>query len=100
MSVMSLRLGKEEIDIISRLSKHKKEAKSEIVRELLRAGWVFYWLKLYSEKKVSLGKMAEELDFSVNEVLDLLSDFGIESQVTYDDYLQGFENLKALKQRK
>jgi len=100
MSVMSLRLGKEEIDIISRLSKHKKEAKSEVVRGLLRAGWVFYWLKLYSENKVSLGKMAEELDFSVNEVIDLLSDFGIESQVTYDDYLQGFENLKTLKQRK
>jgi predicted HTH domain antitoxin len=97
MSVMSLRLGKEEIDIISRLSEHKKEAKSEIVRELLHAGWVFYWLKLYNEKKVSLGKMAEELDLSVNEVLDLLSDFGIESRVTYDDYLQGFENLKALK---
>ncbi|MBM3701194.1 MAG: hypothetical protein FJW68_09845 [Actinobacteria bacterium] len=96
MSVMSLRLGKEEIDIISRLSKQKNEAKSEIARELLREGWVFYWLKLYSAKKVSIGKMAEELDLSVNEVLDLLSDFGIESQITYDDYLQGFENLKAL----
>jgi predicted HTH domain antitoxin len=93
MSVMSLRLGKEEIDIISRLSKQKNEAKSEIARELLRAGWVFYWLKLYSAKKVSIGRMAEELNLSVNEVLDLLSDFGIESQVTYDDYLQGFENL-------
>ena len=97
MSVMSLRLGKEEFDIISRLSKHKKEAKSEIVRELLRAGWVFYWLKLYSEKKVSLGKMAEELDFSINEAIDLLSNLGIKSQVTYDDYLHGFENLKTLK---
>ena len=97
MNVMSLRLGKEETDIISRLSKQKKEAKSEVVRELLRAGWVFYWLKLYSEKKVSMGRMAEELGLSVNEVLDLLSDFGIESQVAYDDYLQGFENLKALK---
>lgn len=34
--------------------------------------------KLYNEKKVSIGKMAQELDLSVNEVLDLLSDFGIE----------------------
>jgi len=97
MSVMSLRLGKEEIDIISRLSKQKNEAKSEIARELLREGWVFYWLKLYSTKKVSIGRMAEELDLSVNEVLDLLSGFGIESQITYDDYLQGFENLKVLQ---
>jgi len=97
MSVMSLRLGKEEIDIISRLSKQKNEAKSEIARELLREGWIFYWLKLYSAKKVSIGRMAEELDLSVNEVLDLLSDFGIESQITFDDYLQGFENLNGFK---
>jgi predicted HTH domain antitoxin len=100
MSVMSLRLGKEEIEIISKLSKYKNEAKSEAARELLREGWVFHWLKLYSEKKVSLGKMAEELGLSVNEVLDVLSDFGIESQITYDDYLQGFENLKTLKWKK
>jgi len=32
-----------------------------------------------------------------NEILDLLSDFGIESQITYDDYLQGFENLKGFE---
>jgi predicted HTH domain antitoxin len=96
MSVMSLRLGKEEVDRISRLSKQKKEAKSEIVRELLHDGWIFHWLRLYSEKKVSIGKMAEELDLSINEVLDLLAEFGIESSILYDDYLLGFENLETL----
>lgn len=100
MSVMSLRLGKKEVDRISRLSKQKKEAKSEVVRGLLHDGWVFYWLKLYSEKKVSIGKMAEELDLSVNEVIDLLAEFGIESSILYDDYLLGFENLKTLDQVK
>ena len=96
MSVMSLRLNEKEIDRISRLSELKKEAKSEVVRELLQEGWVFYWLKLYSEKKVSVGKMAEELNLSVNEVLDLLAEFGIKSSILYDDYLLGFENLKKL----
>ena len=41
-------------------------------------------------------KMAEELDLSINEVLDLLAEFGIESSIRYDDYLTGFENLKKL----
>lgn len=100
MSVMSLRLGKKEVDRISRLSKQKKEAKSEVVRGLLHDGWVFYWLKLYSEKKVSIGKMAEELDLSVNEVIDLLAEFGIESSILYDDYLLGFKSLKTLDQVK
>jgi predicted HTH domain antitoxin len=96
MSVMSLRLNKEEIERISKLSVQKKEAKSEVVRELLQKGWIFYWLKLYSAGKVSVGKMAEELNFSINEVIDLLSEFGIESPIRYDDYLAGFENLKKL----
>ncbi|MCL5771738.1 MAG: ribbon-helix-helix domain-containing protein [Actinobacteria bacterium] len=96
MSVMNLRLNKEEIDRISKLSAQKKEAKSEIIRELLNEGWMFYWLKLYSAGKVSVGKMAEELDLSVNEALDLLAEFGIEFSIRYDDYLSGFENLKKL----
>jgi hypothetical protein len=40
--------------------------------------------------------MAEELNLSINEVLDLFSEFGIESPIRYDDYLAGFENLKKL----
>ncbi|MHB1275662.1 MAG: hypothetical protein ACYCXQ_08545 [Candidatus Humimicrobiaceae bacterium] len=96
MNVMSLRLNKEEIERISKLSSQKKEAKSEVVRELLQEGWIFYWLKLYSARKVSIGKMAEELDLSINEVLDLLAEFGIESSIRYDDYLTCFENLKKL----
>ena len=96
MSVMSLRLNKEEVERISRLSIQKKEAKSEIVRKLLNEGWIFYWLKLYNTGKVSVGKMAEELNLSINEVLDLFSEFGIESPIRYDDYLAGFENLKKL----
>jgi len=96
MVVMSLRLSKEEINRISKLSVQKKEAKSEVARGLLNGGWIFYWLKLYSVGKVSIGKMAEELNLSVNDVLDLLAEFGIESSIRYDDYLAGFENLKKL----
>ncbi|MGM0365019.1 MAG: hypothetical protein ACQEP5_00615 [Actinomycetota bacterium] len=94
MSVMSLRLNREELNRISKLSAQKKEAKSAVVRELLREGWMFYWLKLYSTGKVSIGKMAEELDLSINDVLDLLAEFGIKSSIRYDDYLEAFKNLK------
>ena len=38
--------------------------------------------------------MAEELNLSVSEVLDLLSEFGIESTIRYDDYLLGLQNLR------
>ena len=96
MSIMSLRLSKEEIERISKLSEQKKEAKSEVVRELMQEGWVFYLLKLYRAGKVSIGRMTEDLDLSLNEVIDLLAEFGIESPIRYDDYLLGFENLKKI----
>ena len=41
MSVIGLRLNKKEIERISKLSEQKKEAKSEVIRELLNEGWVF-----------------------------------------------------------
>ena len=39
----------------------------------------------------------EPIHISINEVLDLLAEFGIESSIRYDDYFTGFENLKKLQ---
>lgn len=94
MSVMSLRLNKEEMERISKLSAQKKEEKSTVTRELIDAGWIFYWLKLYRTGKISMGKMAEELGFSISETIDLLTEFGIETPLRYDDYLQGFQSVR------
>ena len=64
-----------------------------------------YWynnymmLKLYRLGKVSIGKMSQKLDISINEALDMLSEFGIESKIRYDDYLAGFENLKGVNEQ-
>ena len=60
----------------------------------LNGGWTFYWFKMYRSGKASIGKMAEELGYSMSEAIDMLAGFGIESPLRYDDYLQGFQNLK------
>jgi len=54
------------------------------------------WLPMTGNLKSYL-TLSGNKNIRTNEVLDLISGFGIESQITYDDYLQGFENLKALK---
>lgn len=56
-------------------------------------GWEFLMLKLYREGKLSLGTLAEKLELSVSETIDMLASFGIESPLDYDDYLKGFETL-------
>ena len=52
-------------------------------------------LKQYRDGRLSLGGLAKSLDLSVGETFDLLAESGIESPVTYEDYLKGFEVLQG-----
>lgn len=94
MSVISLRLKDREIKRINELSKMKHKDKSTVARELIDYGWEFLMIKLYRGGKLSLSALAEKLELSVSEAIDLLSEFGIESPIDYDDYLKGFEAFK------
>lgn len=94
MSVISLRLKEREIKRINELSKTGHKDKSTVARELIDYGWEFLMIKLYKEGKLSLSVLAEKLELSVSEAIDLLSEFGIESPLDYDDYLKGFEAFK------
>jgi len=39
----------------------------------------------------------EELDLSMSETIDLLSEFGIKAPIDYEDYLKGYEALKEMQ---
>jgi predicted HTH domain antitoxin len=91
MSVISLRLKEREMKRINELSKIENKDKSTVARELIDYGWEFLMIKLYKEGKLSLSSLSEKLELSVSEAIDLLSQFGIESPIDYEDYLKGFE---------
>lgn len=67
-----------------------------LIRELLDDGWEFYWIKLYKKSQISIGSLSKNLDKSISETIDILVDLGIESQISYDDFLKGYENLKQI----
>lgn len=94
VEVISLRLGDAERRHIEELSKRHKKDKSTVARELLSQGWIYRWLKLYREGKASLGTVAKELELSLSETLDLLTELGIEAPLDYEDYLAGYETLR------
>ncbi len=94
MSVMSIRLKEREIKRINELSRMTKEDKSTVARQLLDYGWEFLMIKLYREGKLSLNSLARKLELSITETIDLLSEFGIEAPIEYDDYLKGFKVFK------
>ncbi len=93
---MSLRLGEDLIRRIAALSKKKKKDKSAVARELIEYGLRYRMVKLYRERKASLGTVAKALNCSLSEALDLLAEFGVRAPIDYDDYLAGYRSLKKV----
>lgn len=48
------------------------------------------------ECKISIEKVAKELNLSITEAIELLSELGIKSPVTYEEYLEGYKDLKNI----
>jgi hypothetical protein len=49
---------------------------------------------IIKEGKVSLAKLSKMLGITLREAVDLLSSFGLQSPISYDDYLQGMETAR------
>ncbi len=92
---MSIGIEGKGYDIIEELSKLEGEEKSKILEELMELGRIMLALRRYEAGKLSLGKAAEIAGMSLSEFMDLLSEFGIKSRISYEDYLEGFEHLKG-----
>ena len=99
MSVISLRLKDSESKRINELSKTENKDRSSVTRELIDFGWTYLMIKRYREGVISLETLAQKLDISIGDAIDLLTEHGVEAPIAFEDYLQGFETIKELRQR-
>jgi len=95
MGVISLRLKDSELKRIDDLSRIERKDRSTVARELIQYGWELVMLKQYRDGRLSLSSLSKQLEISVSETIDLLSEFGIEAPIAYEDYLKGFEVLES-----
>ena len=100
MPIVSVRIDEKHAAKIRELASRENKDQSTIARELLTYGILHLMIRRYKEGRLSLGKLAQELDQPVGETLDLLADLGVPAPIEYDDYLQGFENLGLNKRTK
>jgi len=91
MPVMSVRLTEQELKRLKALAAEEEREQSSVARELLMDGLKYKMLLSYKDGKVSLAKLGKMLGMTLSEVVDLLSSFGLQSPISYDDYLQGVE---------
>jgi predicted HTH domain antitoxin len=50
----------------------------------------------YRKEEVSLNKAAELAGLPIGRMMAILAEFGVESRIAKEDYLQGLENLSKV----
>jgi len=91
---VSIRMDEENYAFLHRLAKEEKEDLSKAVREVVYKGRVMLAIEKYKKGRASLGKAAELAGLSVGEMIALLAEYGVPSNLETEDYLQGLEHLR------
>jgi predicted HTH domain antitoxin len=90
---MSIRMDQENYQFLTEISKQERSDLSKAVRDLVARGRVLLAVERYKKGDASLGKAAEVAGLSVGQMLTLLAEFGVESRIEKDDYLEGLKHL-------
>jgi predicted HTH domain antitoxin len=95
-NVMTIRLPKEDIEVINQIAKKTDKDKSTTVRELVELGRTYFAITQYKEGIISLGKAAEIAGLTISEMIDLLAKLGIKNSIELEDYLEGQKLAESL----
>ena len=59
-------------------------------------GTILLAVERYKKGKASLGRAAELAGLPVGQMMTILAEFGVESRLEKEDYLQGLKNLQTV----
>src|SRR5579864_1840392 len=93
---MSIRMDRENFEFLNELAKEQRSDLSKAVRDMVTRGRVLFAMERYKKGEASLGRAAELAGVPVGEMMTLLTEFGVESRVEKEDYLQGLKNLQKV----
>jgi predicted HTH domain antitoxin len=93
---MSIRMDRDNYEFLSELTREERSDLSKTVRELVTRGRVLLAIEKYRSGEASLGRAAELAGLPLGQMMTVLADFGVESRVEKEDYVQGLKNLRAI----
>jgi predicted HTH domain antitoxin len=93
---MSIRIDKEDYEFVKGLAKEEKEDLSGVVRSLIDKGRVHLAIEEYKAGKASLGKASRLAGVSISEMIDVLDEYGVKSNLDIEDYRAGVRNLETV----
>jgi predicted HTH domain antitoxin len=90
---MSIRMDRENYEFLAEISKEERSDLSKAVRDLVTRGRILLAVERYKNGEASLGKAAELAGLPLGQMMTVLTEFGVESRIEKEDYLQGLHNL-------
>ncbi len=91
---VSIRMDEENYNFLNKLAKEGKEDLSKAIREVVCKGRVMLAIEKYKSGEASLGRAAELAGLTIGQMMTLLAEYGVESNLEKEDYLKGLENLR------
>ena len=90
---MSIRMDEENYKFLNRLAKDEHADVSRAVREVVHLGRLMLAIERYKKGTASLGRAADIAGVPLGEMIALLAEYGVKSNLQKEDYLEGLANL-------
>lgn len=94
--VLAVRLKKDESTHLAMVSKKQHLNKSDAAKELMRRGFIMYQLDEFKAGNLSIGRLAETLDLSILETLNLVSKYNAHPTMPADYLVEASETARQL----
>jgi predicted HTH domain antitoxin len=91
---MSIRMDRENFEFLNELTKEQRSDLSKAVRDMVTRGRVLFAMERYKKGEASLGRAAELAGIPVGQMMTLLTEFGVQSRIEDEDYLQGLAAIQ------
>jgi predicted HTH domain antitoxin len=91
---LHIRMDRNNYEFLSEITREERTDLSKTVRELVTRGRVLLAIEKYRSGEASLGRAAELAGLPLGQMMTVLADFGVESRIEKEDYLQGLQNLR------
>ena len=93
---MSVRMDSENYDFLHEITKEEGTDLSKAVRDMVTRGRILLAVERYKQGEASLGKAAGLAGVPVGRMMTILAEFGVESTLDKEDYLQSLKNLQKV----
>ena len=93
---MSIRMDRDNYEFLSEITKEERSDLSKAVRDMVTRGRILLAVERYKKGEASLGKAAELAGLPLGQMMTILAEFGVESNLEKEDYLHGLRNLQKV----